>query len=165
MGWTGKILRVDLSSGTCEAEDLNMEWAAQYLGQRGLASKYLSEEIDAAVDALSPDNKFIMVNKAKAAHSNVKPEEMIGKTDFDFLPEEQATKASKDDLEVMQTGKFIINKIEKLTGASGHDRWVFVTKIPRFDSDGNIIGTMGISRDVTEWKRLEEIYKKEITQQ
>ncbi len=61
MAWTGKILRVDLSSGTCAAEALNMEWATQYLGQRGLASKYLSEEIDPKVDALSADNKFIMV--------------------------------------------------------------------------------------------------------
>ena len=61
MAWTGKILRVDLSSGTCAAEALNMEWATQYLGQRGLASKYLSEEIDPKVDALSAGNKFIMV--------------------------------------------------------------------------------------------------------
>ena len=61
MAWTGKILRVDLSSGTCIAEPLNMEWATQYLGQRGLASKYLSEEIDPTVDALSAGNKFIMV--------------------------------------------------------------------------------------------------------
>ncbi len=61
MGWTGKILRVDLSNRTCSAEALNMDWAKQYLGQRGLASKYLSEEIDPKVDALSPDNKFIMV--------------------------------------------------------------------------------------------------------
>jgi aldehyde:ferredoxin oxidoreductase len=61
MGWTGKILRVDLSNRTCSAEALNMDWAMQYLGQRGLASKYLSEEIDPKVDALSPDNKFIMV--------------------------------------------------------------------------------------------------------
>ncbi len=61
MAWTGKILRVDLSSGTCAAEPLNMEWATQYLGQRGLASKYLSEEIDPMVDALSEANKFIMV--------------------------------------------------------------------------------------------------------
>ncbi len=61
MGWTGKILRVDLSNRTCNAESLNMDWAMQYLGQRGLASKYLSEEIDPKVDALSPDNKFIMV--------------------------------------------------------------------------------------------------------
>ncbi len=60
MAWTGKILRVNLSEGTCREEPLNMEWAQQYLGQRGLASKYLAEEIDPKVDALSPGNKLIM---------------------------------------------------------------------------------------------------------
>ncbi|MFQ5626277.1 MAG: aldehyde ferredoxin oxidoreductase N-terminal domain-containing protein, partial [Methyloligellaceae bacterium] len=45
MGWTGQILRVDLTKGTCASEDLNREWAGQYLGQRGLASKYLAEEM------------------------------------------------------------------------------------------------------------------------
>jgi len=67
----------------------------------------------------------------------------------------------EDDEEVLKTGKFIINKIEKLTNADGSQRWVSVTKIPRFDHEGNIIGTMGISRDVTEWKRLEELHKSE----
>jgi len=110
------------------------------------------------------ENRFVMVNKAKAAHSNVKPEEMIGKTDFDFFPEERARKAFDDDQEVICTGKFIINKIEKLTRIDGSERWVSVTKIPRFDAEGNIIGTMGISRDITELKRLEEMYKKETQQ-
>ena len=59
MGWTGKILRVNLTNGTVENEALNMEWAQKYLGQRGLASKYLAEETDPKVDALSPDNKII----------------------------------------------------------------------------------------------------------
>jgi aldehyde:ferredoxin oxidoreductase len=59
MGWTGKILRVNLTKGTCTPEDLNAEWADQYLGQRGLASKYLVEETDPKVDPLSPDNKMI----------------------------------------------------------------------------------------------------------
>ncbi len=61
MGWTRKILRVDLESRTCNEEPLNMEWANDYLGQRGLASKYLAEEVDPKVDALSPGNKMIMV--------------------------------------------------------------------------------------------------------
>ena len=60
MGWTKKILRVNLSEGTAEAEPLNMEWAQQYLGQRGLATRYLVEEIDPKCDALGPDNKLIM---------------------------------------------------------------------------------------------------------
>jgi aldehyde:ferredoxin oxidoreductase len=59
MAWAEKILRVNLTNGTCESEPLNMEWAAKYLGQRGLASKYLAEEIDPKVDPLSPDNKLI----------------------------------------------------------------------------------------------------------
>jgi aldehyde:ferredoxin oxidoreductase len=60
MSWTRKILRVDLSKGSCTTEPLNMEWAKDYLGQRGLASKYLTEEVDPACDPLGPDNKLIM---------------------------------------------------------------------------------------------------------
>jgi aldehyde:ferredoxin oxidoreductase len=59
MSWAGKILRVNLSAGTVKSEPLNMTWARAYLGSRGLASKYLVEEIDAKVDPLSPDNKII----------------------------------------------------------------------------------------------------------
>lgn len=59
MAWTRNVLRVNLTAGTCTAEPLNMEWAQDYLGQRGLASKYLAEEVDPKVDALSPENKII----------------------------------------------------------------------------------------------------------
>ncbi len=60
MAWTKKVLRINLTAGTCEEEPLNMEWAAKYLGQRGLATKYLAEEIDPKCDALGPENKLIM---------------------------------------------------------------------------------------------------------
>ena len=60
MAWARKILRVNLTSGTCVDEALNMDWAQKYLGQRGLATKYLTEEIDPKVDPLSPENKMIM---------------------------------------------------------------------------------------------------------
>ena len=60
MAWAGKMLRVNLTEGTCKSEPLNMEWAHAYLGQRGLATKYLTEEIDPKVDPLSPENKMIM---------------------------------------------------------------------------------------------------------
>jgi aldehyde:ferredoxin oxidoreductase len=61
MAWTQNVLRVNLSNGETVKEPLNMTWADSYLGQRGLASKYLTEEIDPAVEALSPNNKLIMV--------------------------------------------------------------------------------------------------------
>jgi aldehyde:ferredoxin oxidoreductase len=46
MSWAGKVLRVNLSTGSITTEPLNMTWARQYLGSRGLASKYLVEEFD-----------------------------------------------------------------------------------------------------------------------
>jgi aldehyde:ferredoxin oxidoreductase len=60
MAWTNKVMRVNLTEGKITEEPLNMEWAQQYLGQRGLATKYLVEEVDPTCDALGPDNKFIV---------------------------------------------------------------------------------------------------------
>jgi aldehyde:ferredoxin oxidoreductase len=59
-GWQGKVLRVDLTAGTCKTEKLNEQWAMEYLGGRGLGSKYFIEEVDPTVDPFSPENKLIM---------------------------------------------------------------------------------------------------------
>ena len=60
MGWHRKLLRVNLSAGTCVSEPLNMAWAESFLGQRGLATRYLMDEIDPKVDPLSEHNKLII---------------------------------------------------------------------------------------------------------
>jgi aldehyde:ferredoxin oxidoreductase len=59
MSWAGKILRVDLTAGTCKSEPTNMDWARAYLGSRGLGTKYIVQEVDPKVDPLSPANKII----------------------------------------------------------------------------------------------------------
>lgn len=59
MSWAGKILRVNLTAGTVKSEPLNMQWARDYIGSRGLGTKYLVEEVDAKVDPLAADNKII----------------------------------------------------------------------------------------------------------
>ncbi len=59
MSWAGKLLRVNLTTGECKSEALNMTWAKDYLGSRGLATKYFTEEVDAKVDPLSVENKII----------------------------------------------------------------------------------------------------------
>lgn len=59
MSWQQQILRVNLTTGSCDIEPLNMKWANEYLGQRGLGSKYLLEEMDPSVDSLSAENKLI----------------------------------------------------------------------------------------------------------
>jgi len=59
MSWAGKILRVNLTAGSVKSEPLNMDWARAYLGSRGLATKYIVDEVDPKVDPLSPANKLI----------------------------------------------------------------------------------------------------------
>jgi PAS domain S-box-containing protein len=118
--------------------------------------KTLMDNVPDSVYFKDDQNRFILVNKAKAEHSNVSPERMLGKTDFDFLPREQAQRIVDDENAIMRSGQSIINKLERLGRNDGSERWVSVTKIPRYNEDGDIIGTMGISRDVTDWKRTEE---------
>jgi len=169
----GNILNIELSSFFLIKKDnevVNFVVSIRDISDRKKAEIKLAKEhellqtlMDNVPDSIyfkDENNRFIMVNKAKAVHSNVKPDDMIGKTDFDFLPEDQARTAFEDDEELMKAGQLAINKVEKLTGENGMERWVSVTKVPRFDAEGNIIGTMGISRDITEWKRLEETLKR-----
>ncbi len=111
------------------------------------------------------NNRFVFVNKVKAEHWNVTPEEMIGKTDFDFLPPDQAQKAVDDDNQIMQSRQPLIDQIEKITGSDGLERWFSVTKVPRFDDQNNVIGTIGISRNVTNWIKLDAIRREKFLSQ
>lgn len=58
-GWTGKLLRVNLTNGTIKKEALNLEDAKLYLGARGLGTKIMMDEVDPRVEPLSPENKLI----------------------------------------------------------------------------------------------------------
>jgi len=61
MAWTKNVLRIDLTQGKISNEPLNMEWAMEYIGQRGLATRYLVEEVSPDCDPLGPENKLFMV--------------------------------------------------------------------------------------------------------
>ena len=58
-GWTGQILRVNLTEGTTTVEPIRKEWLGEYIGGRGLGARYLYEEVDPRVDPLAPENKLI----------------------------------------------------------------------------------------------------------
>jgi aldehyde:ferredoxin oxidoreductase len=62
LGYQNNVLRVDLSRKECKAEPLNMNWAEQYIGSKGLAIKYLYEELKPGIDALSSENKLVFMN-------------------------------------------------------------------------------------------------------
>jgi PAS domain S-box-containing protein len=103
------------------------------------------------------ESRFIRISKALAQSFGLSDATLAkGKTNFDFFTEEHAQPAYEDEQRIIQTGRPIMNKEEKETRAGHPDVWVLTTKIPLHDKDGNIVGTFGISRDITERKQAEE---------
>jgi len=106
------------------------------------------------------ESRFIRTNKSHALkHGFNDPSEAIGKSDFDLFANEHATQAFNDEQNIIKTGIPIINLEEKETWKNGPDTWVSTTKIPFHDKEGKIIGTMGISSDITERKLYEQKLK------
>jgi len=102
------------------------------------------------------DSRFIAMSKAQAERFGLKnPSEAAGKTDFDYFSKEHAEQAFRDEKDIMDTGR-TITKEEKETWADGSETWVSTTKSPLYDKNGKIIGTFGISRDITKPKKDEE---------
>lgn len=101
-------------------------------------------------------NRFVLVNKAHAAALSLTPQEVIGKSDLDFFPEEIGEKYYADDNDIIRTGKPIISKIEKAPRPDGGITYVSTTKLPHYDGNGELIGIMGITRNLTDFASLEE---------
>jgi len=108
--------------------------------------------------------RLIFVNRAHARGLGLKPEQVIGKTDFDIFPKQRAEMMFKDDQYVLRTGQAIIDKIERATRPDGVDNYVSTTKIPRFDKNGKVIGLIGVTRDITKRVLHEHQQEKEAHQ-
>jgi len=100
-------------------------------------------------------NRFIRVNKAKAEFAGTVSQKMIRRAESEFVPREEAEATSIHENWIKKFNKPLINELQKIRHAKGTRHWVSVTRIPRHNTKGQVIGTMGISRDVTEYKELE----------
>jgi PAS domain S-box-containing protein len=94
-------------------------------------------------------SRFLAVSQAKATRDGLSAAQLIGKTDFDFFAEAHARKAYDDEQAIIRTGQPILDILEKETWQDGRVTWVLTSKLPLKDDQGKIIGTFGISKDVT----------------
>jgi sigma-B regulation protein RsbU (phosphoserine phosphatase) len=103
------------------------------------------------------ESRFIKANRACAeAHGRHDPADLVGVSDLDLFSREHAEVALADERAIIRTGQPIVDYEEKETWPDREDTWVSTTKMPLRDPQGNVIGTFGISRDITEKKRAAE---------
>ena len=135
-------------------------------GEKYKSSALLNQLLDSTTDRIyfkDLQSRFILLNKACfEAHGWGSLDEIVGKTDFDVFTKEHAEQAYADEQKIIETGEPLRGIEEKETWPDGSVSWVSTSKMPLLDEDGTIIGTFGISRDITEHK-LNEIKLHEYT--
>lgn len=99
---------------------------------------------------------FIRVNQAQAAFFGLKsPVEILGRTHHDFYQPAEATQATEDEQFILQTGRPVLDKLEKVTASDGSVKWFSTSRMPMRDVTGHVVGTFGLSTDVTAQKKGE----------
>lgn len=142
-----RALRYAIERSRAEAE---LAW------ERDLFSTLL-ENIPDRIYFKDRQSRFTRMNQALTSLFHVaRPEEVYGKTDADFYGVEHAREAREDEVRVMETGEPIINKIEHEVMTDGKSSWSLTSKLPLRDRRGRVIGTCGISREITELKEMEQ---------
>jgi two-component system cell cycle sensor histidine kinase/response regulator CckA len=110
------------------------------------------------------ESRFLLNNFAHIRYLGAKSqEEVTGKTDFDFRPPEFANRYWADDQNVIKSGEALINREEPTVFSSNRTGWHLATKVPLLDPQNKIIGLVGISRDITERKMMEEALKESVS--
>ena len=129
----------------------------------------LRDFIDGIPDAVyfkDQRGRFIFVNKAWIGmvlnQGILLDGGAVGKTDRDIFPAGWARRQVKEDQAVLKTGKSIVNKVEQTFAGKGAGIPFSVTKIPRYNSQGKIVGLMGLTRDITQHLRFERVREEKL---
>jgi PAS domain S-box-containing protein len=128
---------------------------AQLAGERDMLRTLMDSSTD-AIYFKDLESHFRRCSAGLAASFNLgSADEAIGKSDFDFHGKNHAQEAFEDEQEIIRTGQPMIGKSEKETWPDGRVTWALTSKMPLYDGHGGIIGTFGISKDITAFKEAE----------
>ncbi len=120
--------------------------------------------IDALPDriyAKDRQGKFILSNAANAqALGAQSPDEVLGKSNFDYYSRELADRYNADDMRVIASGQPLLNHIEPAYHTDPGDvRWIATTKVPLRDADGSVIGLVGVGHDITAQREIQDVLR------
>lgn len=144
------------STGELEAEVQRLQSEVDRLSRESQFLHTLMEAVPDHIYFKDRDSRFLRISRAMSDWFTLdKPDDAVGRTDADFFTEEHAAQARRDEEQIMETGEPLVGVEEKETWPTGGETWVSTTKVPVRDADGAIVGTCGISRDITKHRRVE----------
>jgi len=112
------------------------------------------DNIPDQIFARDRDCRFTLSNLSDAKVMGVSdPEQLLGKNDLDFYSPELAMRYIADDKKVIESGQALLNIVEPSTDQYGNERWIMTTKVPLRDNQDQIIGLVGIARDITQERK------------
>ncbi|QEG02436.1 Signal transduction histidine-protein kinase BarA [Stieleria maiorica] len=121
----------------------------------------LLENIPDSIYFKDSDSRFVRISEAMAKKFGLaRSADAIGKTDADIFTETHAAAARDDELRIMQTRQAVVDLVERETWPDRDDTWCMSTKMPLVEDGDKVIGTFGISRDITELIKYEEALRK-----
>lgn len=115
-----------------------------------------------------PDFIFVKDTESRFVHNNdahlhalgeVTQDEILDKTDLDIFPSEIASQYYADEQAVLQTGVSLVDREESYLDSKGNTGWLLTTKVPLRDTQGQIVGLVGISHDITERLRVQKVLR------
>jgi PAS domain S-box-containing protein len=140
--------------GTASGERQNL---ADALAHERNVLRTMIDLLPAFIYAKDAHSRFTACNELVARRMGTSPEELIGKTDFDFFPREMAEKFFADEQALIQSGEPLINREEiAYDKTRGMDRVILTSKVPLRDSAGNLTGIVGTGYDITDRKAADE---------
>jgi len=121
--------------------------------------------IDSVPDSIyikDAQSRFMLANTVHARLLGAKsPDDLVGKTDGEYLSRELAAKALADEQALLRSGQPLIGAVEPSADPAGNRKWIVTTKVPFRDSDGKVAGLVGMERDITKQKQGEDGVAKE----
>jgi PAS domain S-box-containing protein len=139
------------------ADHLERKKAEEALAYERHLLHFLMDTVPDSIYFKDTEGKFTLINRNLANDLGFEdPQEAVGKSDADFFSEALAAYSYSDEQEIMRTCMPIVGKEESEVWPDGHETWVLTTKMPLLDTEGRVVGTFGVSRDITERKQAEE---------
>jgi PAS domain S-box-containing protein len=166
----GRVFERHSEPQSVNGKNVGRVWGFRDVTERKRAEEALSEErrlLRTLIDNM-PDyiyvkdtrSRFVLANCAVTELVGAQnPKDLLGKTDFDYFPKEVAAPFFSSEQAIVQSGNPLVNHEEIAVDAKGNTKWLSTSKVPWRDPRGQIIGIVGIGRDITDHKHAEDVLR------